>query len=360
MYIPPATSALVVLLDHGQSSIVPRESKVEIKALFKSPAYLDEFFPIKIKVRNGEIFPVAMEMDVELQSIDSSIESQDTIVLDPQAAADPTTSGTGGTTQSLKSVRLLPSSSKGTGNDSGEIAVGQWAEQIVYVKALEIPSQRTIVCKVRYQISLDKDQTKTWTEKQHSFRALFIPPFDAEVDYLLQPTRTHKDNSLSDGEEGLSQILEANQVDERHGAVMIPALVQKEDYVMSTRVNNEGPWPVEVKEIKLITSSTTGAASHQTVTSREAFSSGGLSRSHSVRRSGERKSLQEAGVHVELIESGDFSSSDQGESDGGICVQQWRPGNLQSFNYLVRIVAADPELAPEQINVGFLRIQWRR
>ncbi|KAF9363708.1 hypothetical protein BGX34_003510 [Mortierella sp. NVP85] len=338
--------------------IVPRESKVEIKALFKSPAYLDEFFPVKIKVRNGETCPVAMELDVDLQPMDSSIESQDSIVLDPQAAADSIMAGTAEMTQTLKGISLAPSSATNdTGENGNEIPVGQWAEQTVYVKALEIPSQRTIVCKVRYPLSLDKDQTKTWTEKQYSFRVLFIPPFDAGVDYILQP-KTHKDNNSRDVGNRLPLIMEPNQVDERHGTVMIPALMQKEDYLMSTRVNNEGPWPIEVKEVSLVTSSTADAISHRAAVRREA-SSGGLSRSHSLKRPGERRTLQEAGVRVELVEDGNFASSDQ-TGDEGICVRQWRPGNLQTFNYLVRVVAADLELAPEQIDVGFLRIRWRR
>ncbi|KAF9961828.1 Trafficking protein particle complex subunit 11 [Modicella reniformis] len=325
--------------------IVPRESKVEIKALFKSPAYLDELFPIKIKVRNGEICPVVMEMDVDVQPIDPSIESQDSIILNAQA---PIAAGTTETVQSLKGIRLLLSpTSRNTDRKEGEIPVGQWAEQIVYVRALEIPTPRAIVCRVRYQISLDKDQTKTWTEKQHSFRVLFIPPFDAEVDYILQPAGIHKDCGPGDVKKELPSILEPNRVDEKHGAVMIPALMQKEEYLLSTRVNNEGPWPVEVIS--------SGAAAP-----REASSSGGLSRSHSIRRPGERKTLQEMGVHVELIESGVFAPSDLAEHNKGVCVQQWRPGNLQSFNHLVRVVAADLEIAPELIDIGFLRIQWRR
>jgi hypothetical protein len=127
---------------------------------------------------------------------------------------------------------------------------------------------------------------------------------------------------------------------------------------MSTRVNNEGPWPIEVKEVSLVTSSTADAIGQRATTRREA-SSGGLSRSHSLKRPGERKTLQEAGVRVELIEDGNFASSDQA-GDEGICVRQWRSGNLQTFNHLVRVVAADLELAPEQIDVGFLRIRWRR
>ncbi|KAG0246951.1 hypothetical protein BGX31_003438 [Mortierella sp. GBA43] len=337
--------------------IVPRESKVEINTLFKSPAYLDEFFAIKIKVRNGETRPVSMEMDVDLQPIDPSIESQDSIVLDPHAEAD----ATPGTTQSLRGIRLVRSS-KGSENDEEGIPVGQWAEQVVYVKALGIPSSRTVVCKVRYQISLDKDQTSTWTEKQHSFRTLFILPFDAQVDYILQPTApalTRNGHDSRDATNGIPAILEPNQTDDRHGTVVIPALMQKEDYLMSTRVNNEGPWPVEVQEVKLITNTACETPNQQTSLSRQTSFSGGLSRSQSLRRSGERKALQEAGIHVELIESGDFNGETKGD-DRATCVQQWKPGNLQSFSHLVRVVAMDQELAPEQIDIGLLRIRWRR
>ncbi|KAG0211965.1 hypothetical protein BGX28_007048 [Mortierella sp. GBA30] len=373
--------------------IVPRESKVEIKTLFKSPAYLDEYFPIKIKVRNGEVCPVVMEMDVELQPLDPSIESLDSIVLDPHVAAEAVAAGSFLPSQIQQGIRL----SRSTKNDlislegdkeQAEIPVGEWAEQTVYVKAFEIPAPRTIVCKVRYEISLEQDPAKkSWTEKQHSFRVLFILPFDSEVDYVLQPAKIPESvvSAASDEDRqktassGLVPILEPNQMDEKHGAVLIPALTHEEVYLMSTRVSNEGPWPVQVKEVKLIIGSATDAllrhltaAATAVATDHSIVTGTGLSRNPSISRAKERRrQLQEAGVHVELIESSisnspvydeDLQAKERdhfiGDSSSG--VQHWRSGNLQTFNHFVRVSAVDLELAPEQIEVGFLRIQWRR
>ncbi|KAF8936614.1 hypothetical protein BGZ58_003967 [Dissophora ornata] len=346
--------------------VIPRESKVEIKSLFKSPAYLDEYFPVKIKVRNGETCPVAMEMDVELQPIDPSIESLDSMVLDPHAAAELSAGGELPVLQILNGIRLSTSSSSLNGAENGKeaIPIGAWAEQVIYIKALEIPTPRTIVCKVRYEISLDKDQKSTWTEKQHSFRVLFIPPFDAEVDYIPQPAQIEEKGIPEEMKNELTPILRSNQVDEKRGTVLVPALMQKEVYLMSTRINNEGPWSVEVKEVKLITASAADVAVGGNAAANGTSVARGLSRSHSISRARDKKkSLQEVGVHVDLIESGVSivnGQSAQDEGGEGANVQQWRPGNLQTFNQLIEVVATDLELAPEQIDVGFLRIKWRR
>ncbi|KAI1316382.1 hypothetical protein EDD11_010024 [Mortierella claussenii] len=355
--------------------IVPRESKVEIKTLFRSPAYLDEYFPVKIKVRNGETCPVAMEMDVELQSIDPTIESLDSIVLDPHAAAAQLHSPDGmRAIQTLKGLRLSRSSKQeekeGHAQDSDEaveeILVGAWAEKTVYIRALEIPAPRTILCKVRYEISLDKDQKKTWTEKHHSFKVLFILPFDADVDYVQQPAQVveigYSSNSVSNEEvkvkvKDLPPVLKPNQVDDKQGTVLIPALTHKELYMMSARINNEGPWLVEVKGVQLITSSSPDTVLDGPV--KDVSMPQGLSRSYSINRAKERKrSLQDVGVHVDLLESGTFNQLNH--SQGDCVVQYWKPGNLQTFNHMIQVVAADLELAPEHIDIGILRIQWRR
>ncbi|KAF9965557.1 hypothetical protein BGZ70_004606 [Mortierella alpina] len=368
-------------LDRGASQlpamqIVPRESKVEIRALFKSPAFLDEYFPIKIKVRNGETCPVAMEMDVELQPIDPSIDSLDCIVLDPHAAAESLAAGNFQPIQAQLGIPLTKTTKDlidmDSKNSAGEIPVGEWAEQTVYIKALEIPTPRTIVCRVRYEISLEQDQTKkSWTEKHHSFRVLFIPPFDAEVEYALQPTKISADaGSLIGSEQAneLAPILAPNHMDEENGTVMIPALTHQEVYLLSTRVNNEGTWPVQVKEVKLVIGSAAEALLGTiAATGSDNSSVAGLSRSHSISRAKEKKrTLKEAGVHVDLIEQG-LSNMAVGGQDHPACeedlcaaVQQWRSGNLHTFNYLVRVAAADVEMAPDQIEIGFLRIQWRR
>ncbi|KAG0364056.1 Foie gras liver health family 1-domain-containing protein [Gamsiella multidivaricata] len=344
--------------------VIPRESKVEIRTLFKSPAYLDEYFPIKIRVRNGETCSVAMEMDVELQPIDPTIESLDSIVLDAHAAAESLSSGRLPFSQTLPGIHLSASiDGINMQAEKEEIAVGAWAEQTVFVKAFEIPTPRTIVCKVRYEISLDKDQKKTWTEKQHSFRVLFIPPFDAEVDYIPQLARVAASCHPAEAADELPSILKPIQVDDKHGEVLIPALTQKEMYLMSTRINNEGPWPVEVKEVRLITASSVDDRADGLNADKETSATGGLARSYSIRTRERKKSLQEVGVHVDLVESGIFNPVDQStqcNSGEGVCVQQWQPGSLQTFNYLIQVVAADLELVPEQIDVGFLRIEWRR
>ncbi|ORZ16695.1 Gryzun, putative trafficking through golgi-domain-containing protein [Lobosporangium transversale] len=345
--------------------IVPRESKVEIKALFKSPAYLDEYFPIKIKVRNGEAYAVAMEMDVELRPIDPTIESLDSIVLDPYvAAAQPFSADRTQASSTLNRISLTPSdmSHEMKSQEMREIDVGAWAERTVFVRALEIPTPRTILCKVRYELSLDKENNKTWTEKRYSFRVLFIPPFDAEASYTQLPVQTLGNNSSnSQGRhKNLPPILEPNRMDEKHETILIPALTHKETYLMSTRINNEGSWPVEVKEVTLVTNSTVESALDGAV--KESVTNG-LSRSLSIGRARERKkSLQEVGVYVDLLECGPSSIEQltSNDKDKNGSVQRWRPGNIQTLNHLIQITAADLELAPEQINVGFLQISWRR
>ncbi|KAF9097975.1 hypothetical protein BGX29_007838 [Mortierella sp. GBA35] len=349
--------------------VVPRESKVEIQTLFKSPAYLDEFFPVVIKVRNGEAFPVAMEMDVELQPIDPSIESLDSIVLDPHAALKSLSAGSFHASQTLHGIRLSSKVGDSTGSNDvvQELPVGEWAEQTIYIKALEIPTPRTIVCKVRYKVSLENDQKKTSTEKQHAFRVLFIPPFDAAVDYTPQLAHIPETEAVEENGTDLVSILQPNVVDERYGAVMVPALTHTDVYLMSTRVNNEGPWPVQVKEVKLVIGSEADALSGPGVGGRDGDTGrmGGLSRSYSISRVQRKKSLQEVGIRVELLEDSIIGLDGQsigsgGEGDNDFNVRPWRSGNLQTFNHLVKITAADLEMAPEQIEVGYLRIQWRR
>ncbi|KAF9185891.1 hypothetical protein BGZ51_002352 [Haplosporangium sp. Z 767] len=361
----PTTKLRFRNLDNGPRQtpairVVPRESKVEIKTLFKSPAYLDEYLAVKIKVRNGETCPVAMEMDVELHPIDPSIESLDSIMLDPHAAAKSQLDGGFQPSQKLQGIRLARATHNAdTEAGKVEIPVDEWAEQIVYVKALEIPIPRTIVCRVRYEISLEQDpQKKSWTEKQHSFRVPFLPSFNAEVDYVLQPAQvSHRDPAKQDGT-GLIPILEQSQLDEEHGTVMIPALIYREIYLMSTRVNNEGPWPVKVKEVKLVIGSAADASVATQDGSTTASSGGGLTRNLSISRAKDRKrALQEAGVHVELIEDG---STDATKVDSAVGTDPWQPSNLRTFNHLVRLTAADLALAPEQIEVGYLSIQWKR
>lgn len=347
-------------------SVVPRESKVEIQTLFKSPAYLDEFFPVVIKVRNGEAFPVAMEMDVELQPIDPSIESLDSVVLDPHATLESLSSGSFQATQTLHGVRLSKAGNSASSSSvAQELAVGEWAEQTIFVKALEIPTPRTIVCKVRYEVSLENEQ-KSSTEKQHAFRVQFIPPFDAAVDYTPQLAHVSETKATQEYEPALVPILQSNAVDEKHGAVTVPALTHTEVYLMSTRVNNEGPWPVQVKEVKLIIGSESNTLAELGTGGRDGIAGGigGLSRSHSISRMRDRKkSLQEVGIRVELLEDSSIGLDGNRFGDGGESesrLRPWRSGNLQTFNHLVKVTAADLEMAPDQIEVGYLRIQWRR
>lgn len=345
--------------------VVPRESKVEIKTLFKSPAYLDEYFPVVIRVKNGETCPVQMEMDVDLQLIDATIESLDSILLDPHKMANaPASSEDSRASQSLRGIKLACRHSSDSDDIMQGIPVGKWAEQTVYIRALEIPTPRTIVCKVRYEISTGVDgqnvEKRTLTEKLHSFRVLFIPPFDAEVDYVPQSNvGTDKDTA-----DDLVPILEPNNVDPALGSVLIPALAHKELYLMSTRVNNEGPWPVQVKEVKLVIGSAMDAlldmeAKLAGIDSKDPSSMEPkvqhLARSHSISRARERKRmLHESGVHVDVVDE----NRERGVQNNGI--QEWRSGNLVTFNHLIEVVAADLELAPEQIEVGFLHVKWRR
>ncbi|GJJ77822.1 trafficking protein particle complex subunit 11 [Entomortierella parvispora] len=359
----PSGSLRLRNLDRGvrtppSLSVVPRESKVEIESIFKSPAYLDEYFPIKIKVRNGEKFAVSMEMDVELLPIDPSIESSDFIFLDPADQTD--------ANQALLGLRP---SKKGADSDP-MVPVGEWAEQVIYVKACEIPTPRTVVCKVRYEVvTSETDQTRSWTEKHHSFRVLFIPPFDAEVDYFHQPAS--KMTADAGESTAIAPILERNTVDEKHGTVLIPALTHREQYLMSTKVNNEGPWPVQVKEVKLILGSAMDALLSESASNTKSRQDGaaaplGLSRNHSISRARDRKkSLHDAGIYVDLVEdsvqkdnAGVASESSEGKLGGSI--KKWAPNNLVSFNHLIQVTAADLELAPEQVDIGFLQIQWRR
>ncbi|KAG0035770.1 hypothetical protein BGZ81_000063 [Podila clonocystis] len=347
-------------------TIVPRESKVEIKTLFKSPAYLDEYFPVVIRVKNGETCAVQMEMDVDLQSIDATIESLDSILLDPHTMANaPASSKDAHTTQSLRGIKLTCRQSSDSDDTSHGVPVGMWAEQIIYIRALEIPTPRTVVCKVRYEISTGVDgqnvEKRTLTEKLHSFRVLFIPPFDAEVNYVPQSNISTDKDTTGD----LVPILEPNNVDPALGSVLIPALTHKEQYLMSTRVNNEGPWPVQVKEVKLVIGSAMDAllgmeARLAGMDSKDSSSTEPrahhLGRSHSISRARERKRmLHESGVHVDVV---DENREPGVQSKNGI--QEWRSGNLVTFNHLIEVVAADLELAPEQIEVGFLHVKWRR
>ncbi|KAG0336203.1 hypothetical protein BG004_008161 [Podila humilis] len=360
-------------LDRGQRlptvlRVVPRESKVEIKTLFKSPAYLDEYFPVVIRVKNGETCPVHMEMDVDLQPIDASIESLDSIFLNPHKMTSATASFTeSSASQSLHGIKLSCRRVSGVADDDLEpsaIPIGKWAEQTVYIRALEIPTPRTVVCKVRYEISTGIDvgqregTKRVLTEKQHSFRVLFIPPFDAEVDFVSQGHYHHtdakspiqKDKSSDMAMKSLVPILEPNNVDAALGSVLIPALMHKEQYLMSTRVNNEGPWPVQVKEVKLIIGSAMEAAldmgaSNKSLKDEAAVNR--LSRSHSISRARERqRMLHESGVHVDVV--------DENIPNGGqeSAIPEWRSGNLVTFNHLIEVVAADLELAPDQIEVN--------
>ncbi|KAF9132227.1 hypothetical protein BGW39_000547 [Mortierella sp. 14UC] len=353
-------------LDRGANRApLLREPKVEIQTLFKSPAYLDEFFPVVIKVRNGEAFPVAMEMDVELQSIDPSIESLDSIVLDPHAALKSLVAGSFHASQTLHGIRLSKAGAPHLLESvAQELAVGEWAEQTIFVKALEIPTPRTIVCKVRYEVSLENEQKKTSTEKQHVFRVQFIPPFDAVVDYTPQLAHIPKNKAAQENEATLVPILQSNVVDGNHGAVTVPALTHTEIYLMSTRVNNEGPWPVQVEEVKLIVGSDSNALSEPGAGGLDGAAGGigGLSRSHSISRMRDRKkSLQEVGIRVKLLEDSSVGLDGRsGEGNGESNVRPWHPGNLQTFNHLVKVTAADLDMAPEQIEVGYLRIRWRR
>lgn len=319
-----------------------------------------------IKVRNGEASSVAMEMDVELQPIDPSIESLDSVVLDPHAALKSLSAGSFQATQTLHGIRLSKAgSSAGSGSVAQELAVGEWAEQIIFVKALEIPTPRTIVCKIRYEVSLENEQ-KSSTEKRHAFRVQFIPPFDAAVDYTPQLAHVSKSKSTQESEPALVPILQSNVVDEKYGAVTVPALTHTEMYLMSTRVNNEGPWPVQVKEVKLIVGSESNSLVEVGTGGRDGAAGGigGLSRSHSISRLRDRKkSLQEVGIRVELLEDSSIGLDgnrfgDEGENESSL--RPWRSGNLQTFNHLVRVTAADLDMAPEQIEVGYLRILWRR
>ncbi|KAH7046940.1 Gryzun, putative trafficking through golgi-domain-containing protein [Linnemannia elongata] len=307
-----------------------------------------------------------MEMDVELQPIDPSIESLDSVVLDPHAALKSLSAGSFQATQTLHGIRLSKAgSSAGSGSVAQELAVGEWAEQIIFVKALEIPTPRTIVCKIRYEVSLENEQ-KSSTEKRHAFRVQFIPPFDAAVDYTPQLAHVSKSKSTQESEPALVPILQSNVVDEKYGAVTVPALTHKEMYLMSTRVNNEGPWPVQVKEVKLIVGSESNSLAEVGTGGRDGAAGGigGLSRSHSISRLRDRKkSLQEVGIRVELLEDSSIGLDgnrfgDEGENESSL--RPWRSGNLQTFNHLVRVTAADLDMAPEQIEVGYLRILWRR
>ncbi|KAF9585264.1 hypothetical protein BGW38_003138 [Lunasporangiospora selenospora] len=349
------------LHDQLQELIVPRESKVEMKAVFRSPAYLDECFPIRIKVRNGEQCSVKMELDVDFQMSDPIILTKDKIALDPNDLSG--TDGAESLSQPLSGIKLKKQGTKekseeSVGDEIYSIAVGEWAEQTIYVRARGIPTPRTITCRVQYEITVDKDQKKrVRTEKLHTFRIPFIPPFDAEVDYVPQKEYVRGSSTNAAQKNSLAPILEPNQFDEAHDTILIPALTYKERYLVSTRVNNEGPWPVEVQEVKLVLGTPEESSSKLSEEggSTAGMEAGGpLARSLSISRSQTKnKGLPETAVWIEMVK-------EEEEALETRSIPLWRPGNLVTFNHTVLVLAEDRESSPEQVEVGYLRIKWRR
>ncbi|KAF9974811.1 hypothetical protein BGZ73_001715 [Actinomortierella ambigua] len=414
-------------LDSGNSGgnvsmplrILPRESNVDIKTVHRTPAFLDEFFPVKIKVCNHEQVAVKMRMALEVQALDTTVDSFDSIVLDPVEALASMKAGQFAFSRRLEQVALAPvkesdpegSSSDSPGHDThAEIPSGAWGERTVYIRAVAIPTPRNVVCRISYEVPTGhSSQLMVTAEKEHSFRVVFVPPFDAEALYFAQSESktapTKKENKMDVSGSGVADvdalppILAPNRVDPVHGTILIPALTREDRYLMTTRVHSEGPWPVQVQDVKLVLgsaieavleggsgcqsavtapSATSGEASlhPDSAAAHDSVSGGGggggpLARNQSVRRARERKkSLHDAGVHVEILET---TKSEEITQWGSKAVQQdgveaaeaatttiWRPNNLATFNHLIRVTMADRDLMPDELEVGYLKVIWRR
>ncbi|KAF9161729.1 hypothetical protein DFQ26_004195 [Actinomortierella ambigua] len=407
--------------------VQPRESNVEIKAVHRTPAFLDEFFPIKIKVCNHEQVAVKMQMVLEVQVLDTTIDSFDSIVLDPAAALASMKTGQFTFSRRLDQVALVPvkggmdeeGTSSGSDGDTEapEIPVGAWGERTVYIRAVAIPTPRNVVCRVSYEVPAGHhSQSMVRAEKEHSFRVVFVPPFDAEALYYSQCESkvTAKKDAPGAGVDTdsavdlLPPILAPNCVDPVHGTILIPALTRDERYLMTTRIHSEGPWPVQVQDVTLVlgsaieavleggsgtigsshgghsaavatppTMSADGALHPDAAVATAALASdpasgggGALARNQSVRRARERKkSLHDAGVHVEILETTKSeeiarwsSGNSQQDAEGATTLKTtvWRSGNLATFNHLIRVTMADRDLVPDELEVGYLKVVWRR
>ncbi|KAG0231556.1 hypothetical protein BGW41_002159 [Actinomortierella wolfii] len=399
--------------------VLPRASNVEIKVVHRTPAFLDEFFPIKVKVCNHEQVAVKMRMALEVQALDTTIDSFDSIVLDPAEALAAMKAGQFSFSRRLEHVVLKPaqggSESKNNSDDEAEIPVGAWGERMVYIRAVAIPTPRNVVCRVSYEVPAGHGGQKTVTaEKEHSFRVVFVPPFDAEAVYYPQnegKTTIAKDNVVGSNTNmdamdvsPIPPILAPNSVDPVHGTILIPALTREERYLMTTRVHSEGPWPVQIQDVTLVLGSAIeavleggsgGTVGHGTTATEPTATPGGglhpdsaatasaagvtipnpqeegiLARNQSVRRARERKkSLHDAGIHVEILETtrsdeiarlGSGANNNESQPESSVSTTIWRSGNLTTFNHLIRVTMADRDLVPDELEIGYLKVVWRR
>ncbi|KAG0227447.1 hypothetical protein BGW42_002955 [Actinomortierella wolfii] len=399
--------------------VLPRASNVEIKVVHRTPAFLDEFFPIRVKVCNHEQVAVKMRMALEVQALDTTIDSFDSIVLDPAEALAAMRAGQFSFSRRLEHVVLKPaqggSESKSNSDDEAEIPVGAWGERMVYIRAVAIPTPRNVVCRVSYEVPAGHGGQKTVTaEKEHSFRVVFVPPFDAEAVYYPQnegKTTIAKDNLAGSNTNmdamdvsPIPPILAPNSVDPVHGTILIPALTREERYLMTTRVHSEGPWPVQIQDVTLVLGSaieavleggsggtvghgarateptatpggglhpdSAAAASAAGVTIPNPQEEGILARNQSVRRARERKkSLHDAGIHVEILETtrsdeiarlGSRANNNESQQGSSVSTTIWRSGNLTTLNHLIRVTMADRDLVPDELEIGYLKVVWRR
>ncbi|RKP05858.1 Gryzun, putative trafficking through golgi-domain-containing protein, partial [Thamnocephalis sphaerospora] len=182
--------------------VMRRQPKFEVQIEHPQPAYLDEYYPLTIKLINSETDNINATFSAEMKMIGAT-ELDDMLTLDP-------TSNTGG--HILKQM------------NAGTIEAGQTATRTLYMRATRVVGERSVQLRVRYQLASHENNY----EKGISTIVDVVQPF--ETSFEAFPLR----QQIGYGEDDDAVLLKREEIN-----------------MLVVRICSCGPWDVEVEQMSL-------------------------------------------------------------------------------------------------------------
>ncbi|KAI8815244.1 Gryzun, putative trafficking through golgi-domain-containing protein [Cladochytrium replicatum] len=310
--------------------VIRKQPNLKMVLQHTSPAFLDEFYPVTVLIRNDESEAIHAHIDVELKSTVggetiASLPMRHSVSVVPAA------------TQSDQSTALPPISLSGsppsaptqffnaiTGVDLGPISSGEEVTRTFWMACMHNPGERAFHATVHYKVVSDTTTVVSptnptyWHRKQETARINFMRPFEGKFSFheaacLPLPESIDEAGLLSFDASAFGMMKQL--IASGAGAIEpLPPLRRTSVWLLDGSVKFVGPFDLEVREINV------------------------------VHANGEQ------GVHPTVTRIRGR------EEEGSTC---WRAGH--TFNCLYRMeVTTDIGKPVTDINFGSMHITWRR
>ncbi|KAI8814094.1 Gryzun, putative trafficking through golgi-domain-containing protein [Cladochytrium replicatum] len=291
----PSTGVpIVCMLDgFGEQTavrVIRKQPNLKVVLQHTSPAFLDEFYPVTVVLRNEESEEIHAHVDVEVKSTvgGETIDAGSLIAADPAVLSNAIDRGDLASLPMRPSVSVIPTASQSdqattlppisisgsppstpsqffnviTGVDLGPISSGEEVTRTFWMACMNNPGERAFHATVHYRVLSDTATAVTptsptyWHRKQETARIKFMRPFEGKFNFreaacLPFPESVDEAGLLSfdAGAFGMMKQLVASG----GGTVApLPPLRRTSVWLLDGSVKFVGPSDLDVREINVV------------------------------------------------------------------------------------------------------------